>query len=520
MDYITKEIIKKFGEKYNFLKLLEVVYDLEKQTCKVVFLYPENMFDIEESVKQEISSFVESLLSLNAKLEVKFKKSFLDEELILKHVNEYFKVNNFSLFANLKSENILAKRNGSQVEITLNFSKDLFDYVEENNIVWKLKENLEKNFFATFFVELNKTQEQIDQSVLDKRKNTIPEEFSILKPVARYQVLSPQIIIGKEITPQPEFISNQTTEKTSVILAGKISNFQRKEYKSKKSKNSDETKAFYTFDLTDITGTIPCVHFAAKSNEPKLNKLSGGAQVVAVGDIRPNMYGKLTYYIRSLSYCLIDDQVALSMKEQSEKEEVVLKGRYQYVFPKSYVSAQQTNLFEAGNEYNDLILNNSIISFDVETTGLEADISEIIEIGAAKIVNGEIVETFQTLVKPKKEIPTVITEITGINNEMVKDAPTINQAIADFILFVGDSILTGYNVTFDMRFIQKAASEIGYKFNNRVEDCMVHAKSKLFLSNYTLKSVAKSLNVSLKEAHRALNDALATAKVFLLLNKK
>lgn len=103
---------------------------------------------------------------------------------------------------------------------------------------------------------------------------------------------------------------------------------------------------------------------------------------------------------------------------------------------------------------------------------------------------------------------------------MVADAPNIKKVVADFILFSKNCVLSGYNVGFDMRFLQNAGKEIDYHFENQVEDAMVYARNKLFLGNYTLKNVAKHLNVSLKEAHRALNDAIATAKVLLALNKK
>ena len=190
---------------------------------------------------------------------------------------------------------------------------------------------------------------------------------------------------------------------------------------------------------------------------------------------------------------------------------------YKNVFPQPYFTLTQDNLFDKVC-YNELIMNNDIVVFDVETTGLDAESCEIIEIGACKIQKGIITQTFQTLVKPKRPIPDLITRITGIDNEMVKNSLNIGQVISDFIYFSKDCILSGYNVGFDMKFINNAGKEVNYNFTNIVEDTMAHAREKLLLKNFTLKSVAKNLEVSLNNAHRALNDAIATANVLLKLN--
>jgi DNA polymerase-3 subunit alpha (Gram-positive type) len=157
--------------------------------------------------------------------------------------------------------------------------------------------------------------------------------------------------------------------------------------------------------------------------------------------------------------------------------------------------------------------------FDVETTGLDAETCEIIEIGAVKVSGGRIIEKFQTLVKPKKPISSLITDITGITNEMVADAPKIEGVIKDFCLFTKNTILAGYNVGFDVKFIQNAGREFGIKFQNEVQDVMVLARQKVQCKNYKLLTVVKTLNLTLDNAHRAFFDALATAEVLLELSK-
>lgn len=96
---------------------------------------------------------------------------------------------------------------------------------------------------------------------------------------------------------------------------------------------------------------------------------------------------------------------------------------------------------------------NKYIAFDIETTGLDPMYDEIIEIGAIKIEDGKEIETFSTLIKPEYEIDEFITELTGITNEMVMDAPKINEVLPKFMDFIKDSIILGYNVNFDINFI-------------------------------------------------------------------
>ncbi|MGI5842379.1 MAG: PolC-type DNA polymerase III [Christensenellales bacterium] len=516
MDKLSLELKKHFQNEFDFLKLFEVVYDKNNNMCKVVFLYPQHIDEITQTQRDKIEKFLYEFLSLNAKIDLKFKKSFLDEHLIKDFIINYFKRNNFSLFTHISQENIKIKEELAEINVTLNFEKEIYSYIEENSILLDLKTEIEKNFIATFSFFLAEGESQIDESILEKRNQELKPKPE--KKVPRYIVEDVEKIFGKEIKYlAPEFIKNQQTEKESVILAGEISNINKKAYKSKHSKDPNEESFFYTFDIYDTTGTMPAIHFASKSTMPKLETFTNGMQMLFLGDIKKNIFGKLTYFIKTAYHCVINKQSIKDAQAEYEKEQFLALDTYQTIFPKKFIDTHQENFFFKP-QYNNLIKNNTIVVFDVETTGLEPEFAEIIEIGAVKVVDGELVETFQTLVKPKKEIPDLITEITGINNEMVKDAPSIFEAMTDFILFSKGSLLSGYNVGFDMRFIQKAASDIGFHFTNRVEDTMYYARQSLTLGNYTLKNVAKALNISLKEAHRALNDAIATARVLIALN--
>ena len=95
---------------------------------------------------------------------------------------------------------------------------------------------------------------------------------------------------------------------------------------------------------------------------------------------------------------------------------------------------------------------NNYVVFDIETTGLDPEFDEIIEIGAVKIKDGIKIDTFNSLIKPEYEIDEFITELTGITNEMVENAPSIDEVLPKFMDFIKDYIIIGHNVNFDINF--------------------------------------------------------------------
>lgn len=169
----------------------------------------------------------------------------------------------------------------------------------------------------------------------------------------------------------------------------------------------------------------------------------------------------------------------------------------------------------AVNGKSDMPLFGKYVVFDLETTGINAQNERITEIGAVKYENGEIGETFCTFVNPKKHIPEKITELTGISDEMVADAPTEEQAVKDFLEFCGDAVLVAHNAKFDVSFIRSACERCGFPFNPVYIDTVVMARKLLpNAKNYKLDTVAKNLNLRNFNHHRASDDALILAEIF------
>lgn len=163
------------------------------------------------------------------------------------------------------------------------------------------------------------------------------------------------------------------------------------------------------------------------------------------------------------------------------------------------------------------------VVFDLETTGAKTPPCRITEIGAYLVRRGEILGEFHTLVNPEVPIPPFITQLTGISDAMVKHAPKFREIAADFLDFIGDSILVAHNAHFDMRFLNH---EIGRLYRNyRVGNhslCTVRLSRRLTenVENHRLKTLAEHYRVPLENHHRASDDALATAYIFINLLEK
>jgi DNA polymerase-3 subunit alpha (Gram-positive type) len=187
--------------------------------------------------------------------------------------------------------------------------------------------------------------------------------------------------------------------------------------------------------------------------------------------------------------------------------------------PRLQLNEDMVELIQNGFDTRRL-LETDFVVFDLETTGAKAPPCRITEIGAWRISNGSITEEFHTLVNPECPIPAFISSLTGITDEMVRDAPVFNDVAEMFMDFIGDSVLVAHNASFDMRFLNH---EIGLLYEDyRVANpclCTVHLSRKLLpdIENHKLKTVAQHFEISLVNHHRASEDARATAEIFVHL---
>ena len=152
---------------------------------------------------------------------------------------------------------------------------------------------------------------------------------------------------------------------------------------------------------------------------------------------------------------------------------------------------------------------------DLETTGLSAKIDKIMEIGAVKVRNGKIVDTYVALVNPKTVIPQRVVELTGITNEMVENGDDLDESVQKLLTFMGDDILVGHNIGFDYSFIKQWATN--HKIPLEKNACDTLKIARLILppeQSKKLEALCEFFKIRRENAHRALDDAVETWEVF------
>ncbi|MCI6241494.1 MAG: PolC-type DNA polymerase III [Clostridium sp.] len=165
-------------------------------------------------------------------------------------------------------------------------------------------------------------------------------------------------------------------------------------------------------------------------------------------------------------------------------------------------------------------IDSEYVVFDIETTGLSPTNNRIIEIGAVRIKDGKIQDTFSEFINPEVPIPYSITKLTSITDAMVQSAPTIDVILPKFLEYIGDASVVAHNAAFDTGFIRENAKRLGLTFDSTIVDTMTLAHILLpELGKYTLDRLCKQFGVVNEHHHRACDDAAATAEIFVKMIK-
>lgn len=160
----------------------------------------------------------------------------------------------------------------------------------------------------------------------------------------------------------------------------------------------------------------------------------------------------------------------------------------------------------------------SYVAFDLETTGLNPEQNEIIEIGALKVRDGKIEERFMEFIKPEEPISSAIVKITGITNNMVAGSRKVSEVIPEFTKFCGEDVLIGHNIMFDYKFTKKFAGCLGCSFEHQgIDTLKIARKIHKDLDSKSLGRLCSYYQIENKAAHRAYHDALATAKLYQMM---
>ncbi len=323
-----------------------------------------------------------------------------------------------------------------------------------------------------------------------------------------------------ELPKSAVYIADHLKMEEGYSVCGAITYIEEKFYVKHNEKTGENVeKSRFSITLSDGTGGLRTTYFPKKATLEKVRSLKVGDKIVISGE-NEEYNGHISFKAAKLNYGMPPtDFVPVARKSRPVPK------FYHAVRPQPYVDFEQTGFFDRLDKPDDL-KNNVFVVFDLETTGLNNNpamgrMDKIIEIGAVKIVNGELSERFSSFVACNEKLSERIIELTGIVDDDLIGAPAIEEVIADFYKFADGAILVGHNVQFDYRFVEHYGEQNGYTFAHKQLDTLTLSQELLrgLLANHKLDTVAAHYGFTFQH-HRAFDDALVTAKVFMELIKK
>lgn len=515
-----------------------------------------------ENIKDEISKHYNN--SVNVEIYLKYK--------LEKNINiEKIKENLFYIIN--KSSNILSK---AKDNIKIEFKDDCFfviadnklliDELNENNIERKLKKlicdyNLDYNIKAIYNEaeeEAAITAQRIFDQALKKNLEIIKNNSSEKKPANKSQEGSYKKRSRKKIdfdSIPVSLISELTNDSGVVNIKGKIVNVDKRELKN--------GSFLISLIITDSTDSIMCKYFCPNGFDDE--GIENGNYIQIAGNVEYDDYEK-ELIVKILDLQLTTEEIKRmdnakekrvelhlhtgmssmdginSFKEYAKKarqwghkaiaitDHGVVQG-----YPEAMDCADDNFKVIYGMEgylVNDTVsivqncqnvnLDSVFVVFDIETTGLNPKNDNIIEIGAVKISNRKVIDSFSTFVHIDKKLPGKIIELTSITDDMLQGQPEIDEALPAFLDFAKECVLVAHNAKFDLGFIKENTKVLSIEnYNPPVLDTLELSKALIKdVKNHRLNTLTKKLGINLINHHRAVDDANATGQLLIILLNK
>ena len=430
-----------------------------------------------------------------------------------------------------------------------------FEYVEP-----KKKEKQEEEYFMSRPASMKKTvqeKEEIPRETAPKETKKAEEPKKEYTYRAKQKLPEdPSVIYGRNFDGDCMEIAEIQDEIGEVVVKGKVITTEARELRNEKT--------LLIFGITDFTDTITCKIFLKNEQAGDIcAKIKKGTFLKLKGMALLDRYDKEISISSVVGIKTIDD-FTVTRKDESPRKRVELhahtlmsdmdavvdvkdlvKRAKSWGHPAIAITdhgvvqsfPEANHAIHKGDDFKVIYgmeaylvddlkqicenikgqsLDDTCVVFDIETTGFGPVRDQIIEIGAVKIVNGVIVDKYSTFINPDVPIPYHITQLTSITDEMVMDAPKIDVILPEFLKFCKNSILVAHNASFDVGFINKKAEFLGLETDFTVIDTVGMARMLLpHLSKFKLNLVAKELGISLENHHRAVDDAGATAEIFV-----
>lgn len=464
------------------------------------------------------------------------------------------------------------KENGieNQIEIFVKHNNAFFMTQKKCHLILEkrlLKETKQK--YQIYFKDMKLSTEERQQLIEEKQqkekavmkqiKEASAHTFHSAKEKEETILLEEGVLFGKMFKGKSRAILEvELEENPSVIIEGYVFHVEAREIKNE--------QYIVSFDITDFTDSFTIKFFVKEKLYEKViqEKLKNEVYVCVQGKVQFDMYAKeynmiAKNIVEATSNFVVrrdeaeDKRVELHLHTQMSSMDGISSIKSYMKRAKEYghqaiaitdhgVVQAFPDAMKEGKKHgikviygveaylvDDLgtvvtmpqgqTLEDTFVVFDVETTGLSKEVDMITEIGAVKICKGEILEKFSTFVNPQRPLTRQITQLTGITDNMLKDAPTIETALPKFLEFAGESVLVAHNANFDMGFLRVLGEkhcnlEVTPTYLDTLELSQVLLTE---LKKHKLNGICAYLGISLEQHHRAVHDAQATAEIFLKL---
>lgn len=555
-DITLKDIIKDTDKEHLIndeiiIKEVTVIKDSKELIVRI-----ESTKDIEEILKNEIEDILKSKFHFfNIRIDIHIiKKQINDINELEKELLSIIRESISSSISWIK--NIIWKHEEQNIVLVLP-NKMAYHSININGTKNSLMEQCKDNGFELSFDYVENLDEELylESKEVEERKitkdilsNTVEKKETNVEKKSNRKNFK----FGKNIKDDLISIKEINLQSGNVIIKGTIFNINKKEIKG--------NRIILGFDIFDGTDSISAKCFLSeKQNREILEVLKEDDYVLLQGDVIYDSFSRsTTIMFRSLE--LLEKEIRID-KSKDKRIELHLHTQMSSMdgmthFEKFAKRAKEwghsaiaitdhgvvqgfPNAMYAGKELDlkiiygvegyliddkqDIITNlpndlpaDEFVVFDIETTGLSAKNDMITEIGAVKIKDGNVIDSFSQLIDPGIPIPAKIVSLTGITDEMVSGMPKIEEVIKEFKSFIGNDVLVAHNAKFDIGFVRDKLNLVGLTLENPVLDTLELSRTVFpNIKNHKLNTLAKYLDVELLNHHRAVDDAVATSNILI-----
>ncbi len=493
--------LKKIDDTLGDIRLSSAVYNsnlgrLEITCVSDVAINSDGIEFLVNSFKKQLPSGIEVF--------VECKKSICDKQIAKRAILKYLNDNCFAVAHMIEEKDVNVLNAEKKVTYELSLTSEIADFFVRTSVFQEMESYLSRQYSNNFDGRIlnvekeEKTQEFEIETISDSSLESLYTRFIKVNNVMKY--------CDDKLYDMATYIADGENTLGPVYFAGIVV--------SKEEKQSKNGNTYYMLTLDDKSGKISGRFFTRDKNKlKKLEKVEVGSIIIIRGE--NELYNdRPSLTIKGFHFCEFPENFKII-----EKPSKPIPSKYTLVFPKKCEVVKQDNFFTQEFNYPDEVKNTVFTVVDIESTGTDILNDKITEIGAVKIVNGKITEEFQTLINPEVHISDKIVQLTGIDDELVKNAPIIDKIFPDFMKFLGDSVFVAHNADFDYRFLKNAGKALGYAIKNDCVDTLALSRKVLpGLSHHKLNNVCDYYGIVFHH-HRALSDAFATAEMFLELKK-